>query len=63
MDTFSTLLAFFLGEFTGHQWISFEKASEVELWCFLWSEPEQAVEQTNEMSVSWVTITLIMMSL
>ena len=26
---------------TGHRWISFMKASDAELWCFLWSAPEQ----------------------
>ena len=25
------------GEFTGHRWIPCTKASDVELWCFLWS--------------------------
>ena len=25
------------GEFAGHRWISLTKASDVELWCFLWS--------------------------
>ena len=29
------------GKFTGHQWIPLTKASNVELWCFLWSVPEQ----------------------
>ena len=28
------------GEFTGPQWIPRTKASEAELWCFLWSAPE-----------------------
>ena len=28
------------GEFTGHQWIPLTKASDAELWCFLWSVPE-----------------------
>ena len=28
------------GEFTGHQWIPHTKASDTELWCFLWSLPE-----------------------
>ena len=27
------------GEFTGHRWIPLTKASDVELWCFLWSGP------------------------
>ena len=27
-------------EFTGHRWIPLTKASDAELWCFLWSEPE-----------------------
>ena len=25
------------GEFTGHRWIPLTKASDAELWCFLWS--------------------------
>ena len=32
------------GEFTGHRWIPLTKASDVELWCFLWSALEQTVE-------------------
>ena len=28
------------GEFTGHRWIPHTKASDEELWCFLWSAPE-----------------------
>ena len=28
------------GEFTGHRWISRTKASDAELWCFLWSASE-----------------------
>ena len=27
------------GEFTGHRWIPHSKASDAELWCFLWSTP------------------------
>ena len=27
------------GEFTGHRWIPLTKASDVELWCVLWSVP------------------------
>ena len=29
------------GEFTGHRWNPHTKASNAELWCFLWSAPEQ----------------------
>ena len=32
------------GEFTGHRWIPRSKASDTELWCFLWSAPEWMVE-------------------
>ena len=32
------------GEFTGHRWIPITKAIDAELWCFLWSPPEQSVE-------------------
>ena len=28
------------GEFTGHRWIPRTKASDEELWCFLWYAPE-----------------------
>ena len=31
------------GEFTGHRWIPRTKASDAELWCFLWSAPEWTV--------------------
>ena len=51
------------GEFTGHRWIPLTKASDTELWCFLWSVPEQTVEQTAETPVIWDAITLIMMLL
>ena len=27
------------GEFIGHRWIPLTKASDAELWCFLWSAP------------------------
>ena len=29
------------GEFIGHRWIPHTKASDAELWCFLWSTPEK----------------------
>ena len=32
------------GEFTGHRWIPRTKASDAELWCFLWPWPEWTVE-------------------
>ena len=31
---------FVCGEFTGPRWIPRTKASDAELWCFLWSAPE-----------------------
>ena len=34
------------GEFTGHRWIPLTKATDVEIWCFLWSVPEQTIAQT-----------------
>ena len=40
-------------EFTGHRWIPLTDASDAELWCFLWSVPEQAVGQTLETPVIW----------
>ena len=38
---------FVRGESIGHRWIPLTKASGVGLWCFLWSTPEQTVEQNN----------------
>ena len=32
-------------EFGGHRWIPVTKANDAELWCFLWSAPEQTVEK------------------
>ena len=48
---------------TGHRWIPLTEASDAELWCFLWSVPEQTVEQTIETLVIWAVVVLIMMSL
>ena len=39
------------------------KASEAELWCFLWSAPEQKLEQAIETLAIWDTIALIITSL
>ena len=50
------------GEFTDHRWIPLRKASDAELWCLLWSAPEQTVEQTIETLVIWDAIALIMRS-
>ena len=35
------------GEFTGNQWIPLTKASDTELWCFLWFAPEQPVSKQS----------------
>ena len=51
------------GDSTGHRWIPLTKASDAELWCFLWSAPEQKVEQTLEIQVIWDATALIMTSL
>ena len=48
---------------TGHQWIPLTKASDTELWCFLWSAPVQTIEQTIENPVIWDAMALIMTSL
>ena len=40
METFSALLALKCGEFIRRRWIPHTKASDAELWCFLWSGPE-----------------------
>ena len=51
------------GEFTGPRWIPRTKASDAELWCFLWSLPEPTIEQTMETPVIRDAIGLIMTSL
>ena len=48
METFSGLLC---GEFAGHQCIPGAKASDAELWCFLWSASEPTIEQRYETPV------------
>ena len=40
----SRVIGHFCGEFTGYRWIPRTKASDAELWCFLWSAPEWTVE-------------------
>ena len=52
------------GESTGQRWIPLTKAIDVDIWCSLWSAPEQTVEQTSETPVVWNdAIALIMTSL
>ena len=40
METFSRVTGHLCVEFTGDRWIPRKKASDVELWCFLWCLPE-----------------------
>ena len=47
-------------EFTGHRSIPLTKASDAELWYFLWTTSEQTVEQTMETPVVWDAIAPIM---
>ena len=49
------------GEFTGHRWIPLTRASDAELWCFLWSASEQTVEYTNKTLVIRDGLTPIML--
>ena len=49
--------------FTGHRWIPLTKVSDAELSCFIWSAPEQTVEETIEMPVILDAIALMMTSL
>ena len=51
------------GESTDHRWIPLTKASDAELWCFLWRKPEQTAEQTLQMLVIWDAMAFIMTSL
>ena len=50
------------GEFNGHWWIPRTKASDAELWCFLWYAPKYTVEWTITRLVIWDTIAPIMTS-
>ena len=59
MELFSALLA--LCE--GNPPVGVPKASDAELWFYLWSEPEQTAEQTFEAPIIWDAIALSMMSL
>ena len=45
------------------EWNPLTKASDAELWWFLWSAPEQTIEQTIETPVIRYVIALIMTSL
>ena len=49
------------GEFAGDRWIPLTKASGAE--SFLWSVPEQTIEETSETLVIWDAIAAIMTSL
>ena len=51
------------GDSTDERWIPLTKANDAELWCFLWSAPEQKAEQTIETPLIWDAIALIMTSL
>ena len=51
------------GESTCHRSIPLTKASNAELWCFLCSAPEQAVEQPVDTLLIWDATALIMTSL
>ena len=60
METFSTLLALCEGNPPVTGGFPSQKTSGAELWCFIWSAPEQTAEETIETSVIWDTIALIM---
>ena len=56
----------FCGKFTGHRCIPRTKASDAELWYFLWSAPEPTVEQMMEtlwfdMQLRWLWHDVIVM--
>ena len=59
IDIFS-VISFTGGEFTGARGFPRTKASDAELWCFLWSAPEQTVKLTIKAPVIWDAIELIM---
>ena len=65
METFSTLLALYEGKppVDSPPWIPLTKASDAQLWCFLWCAPKQTAEETMETPVISDTMALIVTSL
>ena len=63
METFFALLAFCAGNSPVTGEFPTKKASDAELWCFLWSAPAPTDEQTMETPVIWDATALIMTSL
>ena len=51
------------GEFTGDRWIPLTKASDADLWCFLWSSPWINGWVNNRKPVIWDAIALTVTSL
>ena len=51
------------GESTGDWWIPHTKARDSELWSFLWSAPEWAVDQTFEISLDDVCFWILTLSI
>ena len=48
------------GESTGHWLIPLaQRAGDEELWCLLWCQPEQTIEQTVAMQLNWNDLALI----
>ena len=62
METFSAFLALFEGNPQVTGGIPYTKASDAGLLYFLWSVPEQTIEQTIGMPVIWDAFRLIMTS-
>ena len=58
IETLSTLLAIYEGNPWGSSAPPSQRATNLELWCFLWCNPEQTIEQTVELSVAWDAITI-----
>ena len=63
MEIFSALLAFCKRNSPAIGGFPYTKASDAELWCFIWSAPEQTIEQRIETPVIWDAIAIIMTSL
>ena len=65
METFSELLVISEGNPLNPlvtDGLPFTKASDAEIWCFLWSAPAQMFKQTIETPVIWDAIAPIMSS-
>ena len=62
MEIFFCVTGLLWGESTGHRWFALTKASDAELWWFLWCTSELTVAQTIKTTMIWDPMALIVTS-